>query len=242
MIDNFLRPPRGLGELVADALRICGVLSVVLAAVLFELTDAGILAFALPGLVAPRFIGMTPWSDILVSATLLLAAWSNVGGLYTTIPWWDLVVHFVCAGVLAMGCYLFLARLGMVAVPFTGRFTPVAGVALTSAFGLALGALWEMVEWFGYTYITPDIHVTYEDTIGDMAAGGLGALCLGFLVAYVPVLRSTRATPEGEPAQSEEDRYRSSDGPVSRDGDAGSATPLAFRATRKATREKDLPD
>lgn len=195
MIDNFLRPPRGIGEVVADACRVLGVLSVVLAAVFFELTDVGIMAFTLPGLIAPRFIGMKPGPDIAISVTLLIAAWSNLFDLYTAISWWDLVVHFLCNGVLAMGCYLFLARLKMVPVPFTSRFFPAAGVVLTTALGLALAALWEIVEWLGYTYITTDIYVTYEDTISDMAAGGLGALCLGFAVAYLPLLRSTHAAP-----------------------------------------------
>lgn len=147
MIDNFLRPPRGLSEVVADALRGIGVLSVILAAVFFELTDAGVIAFTLPGLVAPRFIGMKPWPDIMLSVTLLVAAWSSVLDLYTRIAWWDLVVHFFCAGVLAVGCYLFLARLRIVPTPFTSGFTSPGGVILTTTFGLALGSLWEMVEW-----------------------------------------------------------------------------------------------
>lgn len=190
MIDDFLRPPRGRGEVSADALRGVGVLSIVFAAVFFELTDAGIMAFTLPGLILPRFIGMKAWADSLVSVTLLIAAWSNVFGLYEAISWWDLVVHFFCAGVLAVGCYLFLARRGIVPLPFTAEFTPTTGIVLTTAFGLALSALWEMVEWLGYTYITRDIHVTYDDTISDMAWGGLGALCLGFVVGYLPLLRT----------------------------------------------------
>lgn len=200
MIDNFLRPPRGTGEVAADALRVCGVLSVVLALFLFQLTDAGILAFTLPGLIGPRFIGLKPGADIMISVVLLIAAWSNVFELYTMIAWWDLVVHFFCGGVLAMGGYLFLARLEIVPTPFTKRFTPAAGLVLTTVLGLALGSLWEMVEWLGYTYITPDIHVTYQDTIGDMVAGGLGALCLGFAVAYRPLLCDTPATAIGRAA------------------------------------------
>ena len=54
MIENFLRPPRTMSAVVADAVRLCGLLSIVVAALWFELTDAGILAFALPALVAPR--------------------------------------------------------------------------------------------------------------------------------------------------------------------------------------------
>lgn len=238
MIDNFLRPPLGLGEMVADALRIVGVLSVVLAAFLFELTDIGILAFALLGLVGPRFIGITPGPDIMISVVLLIAAWSNVLGLYAMIAWWDLVVHFFCGGVLAMGCYLLFARLGIVPAPFTHGFRPATGIVLTTALGLALGSVWEMVEWLGYTYITPDIHVTYQDTIGDMAAGGIGALSLGFVVAYRPLLRPAPGSSAGMATLPEHRPHLTSRSADPGGREIGSATSLSFRAGR----EPDLPD
>jgi hypothetical protein len=56
-------------------------------------------------------------------------------------------------------------------------------------FGLAVSALWEMVEWAGRTFVTSEIFVTYEDTISDMAVGGLGALAAGVVVALFPLLR-----------------------------------------------------
>lgn len=188
MIENFLRPPQSLLEVAADALRVLGMLSVVIAAVFFELTDAGVVAFTLPGLVAPRFIGMRAWPDIVLSSTLLVAAWSNVFDLYTTIWWWDNVVHFVCGGVLAAALYLLFAHLRIVAAPGAEGFTATAAIVLTTMFGLALSALWEMVEWFGYAYITEEIYVTYADTISDMAAGGLGALGAGCAVAFLTLL------------------------------------------------------
>ncbi|AGF72037.1 hypothetical protein [Corynebacterium halotolerans] len=238
MIDNFLRPPRGLSEVVADTLRGLGALSVILAAVFFELTDAGVIAFTLPGLVAPRFIGIKPWPDIMLSVTLLVAAWSSVLDLYTRITWWDLVVHFFCVGVLAVGCYLFLARLRIVPTPFTSGFTSPGGVILTTTFGLALGSLWEMVEWLGYAYITSDIYVTYEDTISDMATGGLGALGMGFAVAYLPLLHTAHPTSASAPPMSEGksrlNRQRSTD----RDSDPGSSSSMVCRVSP----EKDLLD
>ncbi|WP_017202455.1 hypothetical protein [Microbacterium algeriense] len=41
------------------------------------------------------------------------------------------------------------------------------------------------VGFEGRTFVTDEIFVTYEDTIGDMALGGLGALAAGVLVAFV---------------------------------------------------------
>ncbi len=59
--------------------------------------------------------------------------------------------------------------------------------------GLAASAVWEMIEWAGRTFVTDEIFVTYEDTIGDMAMGGLGALAAGVLVAVVRLERRRSA-------------------------------------------------
>jgi hypothetical protein len=178
---NFLRRPHGAGEWIADAVRVLGVLSVIVAAVVFQPTDAGVLAFALPALLIPRFVGVRSGFDIAYGVTVLVAAWSNVLDLYTSIAWWDLVVHFACTGVLAVIAYLGLSRLRVVPDlrQDTLRRTPVV---VTAAIGLAISALWEMVEWAGWRFISDEIYVAYQDSIGDMAVGGLGALLGGALL------------------------------------------------------------
>lgn len=190
MKEDFLRRPRTLGEYTADALRLIGLLSVVAAAVWSVPTDAGILALALPALMVPRAMGMRSGFDIAVCATVLVAAGSNVLDLYRTVAGWDLVVHFVCTGVLAAVGYLILARCGVVARQDAAAFTRRAAVVLTATLGLAVSAVWEMIEWAGRTFVTAEIFVTYEDTIGDMAMGGLGGLVAGVLVAFVRLERS----------------------------------------------------
>ncbi|MBG0740340.1 hypothetical protein IV500_13215 [Paeniglutamicibacter antarcticus] len=194
MIENFLRTARRPVEVAADVLRGAGALSVVLAAVFFDLRDAGIIAFALPGLFFPRFLGMKPWADIVFESTVLVAAWSNVFDLYTRISWWDLVVHFMCTGVLSAGVYLLLAQLRFVPAPAprSGASTMITGIVFTTTFGLAMSALWEMIEWFGREYISDRIYTAYDDTIGDMALGGLGALGAGFAIACISLLRSAQ--------------------------------------------------
>lgn len=189
MIENFLRPPRTAAEWAADVLRVGGALSVIIAAVFFQLTDAGIVALALPGLVAGRFMGLRPSADMTLSLTLLIAAWSNVFDLYTRISWWDLVVHLVCTGVIAAGTYLLMADTRLVLPPRDPRLRLAAPVVLTTTIGLAISAVWEMIEWFGREYISDQIFIAYADTIGDMAMGGLGSLCAGFVVAVVSLQR-----------------------------------------------------
>lgn len=190
MIENFLRAACGPVELGADVLRAVGTVSVVLAAIFFDLTDAAIVAFALPGLYFPRFVGMRAWADLLFAGTVLIAAWSNVFDLYTRISWWDLAVHFVCTGVVAAGAYLVLANLQIVPLLRGGRNSRTSGVILTLTIGLALSAVWEMVEWLGRAYISDEIYTAYGDTIADMALGGLGSLTAGFAIAFLPLLRT----------------------------------------------------
>lgn len=196
MIDNFLRVPRTLGDYLADALRIIAFLGVIGAAVFLAWTDAAILALTLPAVVAPRFLDMRTWADVLFSGTVLIAAASNVYELYTRISWWDVVVHFACTGLLAAGCYLLLAALRIVPDPRAPGFTPRIGVVLTTTVGLALCALWEIAEWLGYVYISDEIYIAYVDTIVDMIFGALGSLAVGFAVAYLPLYRTTGARPE----------------------------------------------
>lgn len=189
MIENFLRRPQGAMDLAAEVLRCFAVLSAVLAAVFLEPSDAGIIAFALPGFVAPRFLGMRAGMDMFFVGSLLIAAWSNIFDLYTSIGWWDLVVHLVGNGVIAVALFLLLARGNIVPDPRSTTFTKPAGIVLTAMIGLALGAHWEMVEWLGKAAVSDQIFTAYDDTIADMAMGGLGSLAAGFVVAYVSLLR-----------------------------------------------------
>jgi hypothetical protein len=189
VIANFVRRPVGALEIAADVVRLLGLVSVIVAAVWWEPTDAGVLALVLPALLLPRFVGVHPAFDVVYGTVLLVAAWSNVFDLYTRIPWWDLAVHFTCTGVVAAIVSLLLARLGVIAAPRSPDVTLVAAVVLTTLFGLAASGVWEMIEWFGKEFVSGDIFVEYDDTIGDMAIGGFGALLAGFALALLPLHR-----------------------------------------------------
>jgi hypothetical protein len=189
VIENFLRRPESAGDYAADFLRVVGVVGILVAAIGWQPTDAGIVAFALPALVLPRFLGVRGWFDIVFGAVVIVAAWSNVLDLYRTVAGWDLVVHFVCTAVIAVIVYLLFAELLIVPHPRGRAFTPRVPIVLATTIGLAVSALWEMVEWAGYTFISEEIFVAYADTIGDMAVGALGAVGGGILLAYVPLLR-----------------------------------------------------
>ncbi|MCT9820511.1 hypothetical protein N3K63_09480 [Microbacterium sp. W1N] len=198
MIENFLRPPRGFVELLADGIRLVGLVSVIAATIWWQPTDAGILALALPALLLPRFLGVRAGLDVVYGVVVLAATWSNVIDLYTRVPWWDVPMHVAGTGALTLVGYLGLARLGAVPPPRRRGAAPTGAddgralgrVLVATAIGLALSALWEMVEWLGWRFVSDEIFVAYQDTIGDMAVGGVGAAATGWMLATMPVLRS----------------------------------------------------
>lgn len=190
MREDFLRPPASPAEWAADGLRLLGLISVLAAFVWWTPTDAGILALALPALLVPRLLGVLPWFDVLYGVTVSVAAWSNVLDLYRSIAWWDLAVHFVATGVVASIGYVALQRSGVLPGPLRRR----TAVVLLPTVGLAISAVWEMVEWLGKTFVDSEVFVTYPDTIGDMAVGGAGALLMGLVLARIRIDRAaTRA-------------------------------------------------
>lgn len=179
MIQTFLRPPRGVAELAADGVRVLGVLSIAVAFVGWNAVDVAVFALVLLGLVIPRFLGIRPALDATFGLVLLIAAWSAVLDLYEALLYWDLVVHFVANGLVAAVAYVVAVRFDVVPDPAQTRVPLGAIVVLTVAFGFTAGVVWEVAEWVGHTYIDTSIFVAYDDTIGDLVAGGLGSMVAG---------------------------------------------------------------
>ena len=191
-METFVRPPESPAEYAADGVRLLGVLSIILA--LFVFGGPAIPAFSLVivGQMVPRALGLRPVFDIGIGVVLLVAGWSNVLNLYTTVPGWDLLVHFFANGVVAAMLYLLYARFTDPNGPHAVRTSPNV-VILTVAFGFSAGVIWEMGEWIGPTLIDPSIFVAYNDTIGDLTAGGLGSLLAGIAMTFVSAPARSRS-------------------------------------------------
>lgn len=189
--ETFLRRPHGTLEYVADALRVVAALSVVVVGVGWGVVEIAVLMLALLGTLVPRMLGLRASVDLMVGVAVLGAAWSSVFELYTRITGYDTVVHFVLNGLLAAVVVVLAQRAGWVVSlgdagrGGAGRSARVGSVVLTVAFGLAAGTLWEMGEWAGHTLVDSAIFVGYDDTIGDLAAGGLGSLLVGLALPFV---------------------------------------------------------
>ncbi len=135
-------------------------------------------AWAVRPLLLPR-----PYDLALVLA-LALQAWGEALGLYDSIAWFDNVVHFSLPFFFGPTLYIVLARLDLVPDPKDEtHLRHYVGMAIvTFAFGVALGALWELWEYFSDQTLGSSLQIDNTDTIGDLAADSLGALCGALLL------------------------------------------------------------
>jgi len=165
--------------------RVLGLLSIVATLIWWAPVDVAVFALVQLGLVMPRFLGIRPALDAAFGIALLVAGWSAVLNLYTEVLYLDLVVHFALNGLIAAVLYVVAVRTGAVPDPARERVALGAIVALTVAFGLAAGVVWELAEWVGHTFVDETIYVGYDDSISDLTIGGLGSLVAGLAGRYL---------------------------------------------------------
>jgi hypothetical protein len=171
-------------RLTGDLVRCAGVLSFGGAVLAGAGVAAALFALVLLGLTLLRLL-VRPVLDAATGLVLVAAAWCSLLDLYLRYDRLDLVVHVAATGLGAAAMHEALSRTGVLAgadAPYPRRARAgVAVVVLT--LGLTLGVLWEVAEWFGHHRVDGRIQVGYDDTLGDLVAGGTGALVAGVLLA-----------------------------------------------------------
>ncbi|TML27553.1 MAG: hypothetical protein E6G26_09010 [Actinobacteria bacterium] len=116
--------------------------------------------------------------DILVVLPFVIDTGGNVLDLYS-VWWFDDVAHFLNWWILVSAFALALQRTSL------GRL-PSWSIAV--GFGAATEILWELGEYTVMKLGSSGLQLTYEDTIGDLALGGLGTL-LGATIVFVAFRR-----------------------------------------------------
>ncbi|WP_425844947.1 hypothetical protein [Agrococcus sp. TSP3-2-1] len=159
--------------LPTDWLRVAIAVSVPAAYLVAGGPAAAAMLLALGGTMALRFARMSVPADIVGQAVLGGSAWFAAIGAYQAVPGLDLASHLASGAVLALLTRTILLRSGLLPAEPGGRAARVLHVTTAVAM---LGLLWELGEWAGHAFITPDIGVGYEDTLTDLVADAIGAL------------------------------------------------------------------
>jgi hypothetical protein len=183
--------PAARWRTAGEVVRVVGVVSFLAAVVTGHWVAAALFSLVLLGLTVLR-LAVAPRLDVGTGLVLVVAAWCSLLDLYLRVPWLDVAVHIAATGLLAGSLHAALVTVGVrAAEPRHARLG--AGVVVV-ALGLGLGVLWELCEWFGHTFVDGRIQVGYDDTVGDLVSGGLGALLVALLL--------TRAAPGRRPVDS----------------------------------------
>ncbi|WP_220034223.1 hypothetical protein [Curtobacterium sp. MCSS17_008] len=183
--------------LAADVVRVLTLVSIPVATIGWGSTSFAVMSLALFGVVLPRMLGLRPAFDMAVCVLVLVAGWSSALEWYTSVFLWDKLIHVVLTGLLAALLAVIAADLRLVPhAPDAGR---VSVSLLVFTVGLGIGAVWEMCEWLGHNYVDSKIYVGYDDTIGDLAADGLGGLLVGLALPWLARDREVMQPPERSP-------------------------------------------
>ncbi|GAB2617622.1 hypothetical protein [Pseudactinotalea suaedae] len=155
-----------------------------LAGLWFGPVAIALVALVLLGVVVVRLAPLPGQLQALTLCSLVGSAWAALLGGYQQIPWLDVVAHTVITGMLAAVATTLLT--GPPLRPHgAGRALDrsVDVVLVTTGLGSLLAVIWEIAEWVGHVYVDPAVFVSYDDTIGDLAAGLLGSVLAGLLLA-----------------------------------------------------------
>ena len=178
----------------SDALRLAALVSVVVGLVFYGGVAGALFFLVLGGTMIPRVLEAPVALDATYCAVLLFAAWAAELDWYLAIGWLDVVVHAAATGLIAAMTHLLLVRVG--ALPRVDDPTPaharLGAAVVTTALGVSLAVVWEFGEWFGHTHVDSRIQVGYTDTVGDLAAGAVGAMVAGVLLARGVLLSGAR--------------------------------------------------
>ena len=170
---------------LGDLLRLLAAASVVVGTASYGFIGFALFMLVLGGSVLPRALAAPAALDLSFCATLLVAAWAAELDWYLAVDWLDVVVHAAATGLIAAMAHLALVRVGASPAPDQSRLRrPGLGSAVvTTALGITLATVWELLEWFGHAHLDDRIQIGYADTLGDLSAGAVGSVVAGVLVA-----------------------------------------------------------
>jgi uncharacterized membrane protein YjdF len=159
--------------------------------------------------IASRMVRAPAAFDLLFAVTLAVEALGTGLGVYHRVGWPDGGSHLLIPFVSAPIVYYGFVRLRAITPPEEARAAIGTGLVVTAGV-LALGALWELVEWGADSVFGTEYSQGYTDTLSDLLADAFAASAGGVAVAVWlgspagrPVGRA-RAVPPGAARRREE--------------------------------------
>ena len=120
-------------------------------------------------------------ADTLLAMPFLIDVGGNVANLYDTVVWFDDAAHAVTWMFLVLAVGALLLRL---------RLAPWITTALCIGFGSVTHVLWEILEYLIMISGRTGLHLTYGDTVGDLAASLSGSILAGLMTGRIAAKRS----------------------------------------------------
>jgi uncharacterized membrane protein YjdF len=135
--------------------------------------------------VAARLARVPPILDLLFTLALAGDALGTGFGTFDWIGWPDEASHLVIPFLSAPIVYRLLVRVSATYPPegAIGALPYVGAGVITGIGVLALGAMWELVEWGADRTLATDYSQGYVDTLSDLLADSIAAVLGGVLVA-----------------------------------------------------------
>jgi hypothetical protein len=166
-----------------DMLRLALVIATV--ATLFAGDVDGALAFGFAAAFAllARVVNLPRPYDVGFVVVLTLHAAGEAFAWYDSLAWFDRVVHVVLPCLVAPVLYIGLARLDVLPDPRDDTHARhFVGMAIvTFCLGMAVGGLWEIVEFSSDGMLDTALSEGNSDTVGDLVADAVGSI-LGALL------------------------------------------------------------
>jgi hypothetical protein len=153
-------------------------------AVLGELGGVANLLVGGVALLVARAIDLPRLYDLGFTVAIILTGWGEALGLYDLWKPYDNVVHFIVPMLCSQVAYIALARIEVLP-DMREDFVPhqYAGIfTITLALGVAIGGIWEILEWLSDGVFGSNLQLSNDDTVGDLTSDTLGAASGGALL------------------------------------------------------------
>lgn len=167
-----------------DLLRATFLIGAVVFAVTGEVKGVANLLVGGVAVLVARLVNLPRLYDLGFVLAMILTGWGEALGLYDSIESYDNFVHFLVPMLGSQVAYIALARIEV--LPDMRDHTDrrhLTGIFLvTFALGVAIGGLWEIVEWGSDNTLGSELQIDNDDTVGDLIADSLGAAAGGALL------------------------------------------------------------